>query len=121
MQISESKEKYVEAIYSLTNYSNNVLAVDVANYLNYSKASVSCALKKLEQMGLVERGIRKSLALTEEGRKCALQLCERFAFFYSLLVNSGLEEKQAKEESYKLMHAMSEDGFQKLKMHTNME
>ena len=44
MQIGESKEKYLEAIYTLTDQQDIVLAVDIAHYLKHSKPSVSLAI-----------------------------------------------------------------------------
>ena len=49
MEIRESAEDYLERILMLNRSMGQVLAVDIANLMNFSKPSVSIALKKLRQ------------------------------------------------------------------------
>lgn len=82
MQIGESKENYLEAIYVLSE-AGEVRAVDVAEYLRFSKASVSIALKELRQLGLVCEVKSRRLSLTAEGREIAAGIYARHQYFPS--------------------------------------
>ena len=49
----ESVEDYLETILILNKSLANVRSIDIANELNYSKPSVSVAMKNLRQKGYV--------------------------------------------------------------------
>ena len=51
MQIYESAEDYLEAILMIQEQKGVVHSVDIANEKEYSKASVSIAMKKLREIG----------------------------------------------------------------------
>ena len=115
MQISESKENYLETIYILLKQNNTVLAIDIANYLGYSRASVSAALKELGSMNLIKVGLHKAISLTPAGLELASQIHDRHCFFSDLLENAGIEQNAAENDACKLMHAISTESFLKLK------
>ena len=52
MQLQESAEMYLETIYILSRQKNAVRSIDIAEYMNYSKPSVSRAV------GLLKAGSR---------------------------------------------------------------
>ena len=54
MYIQESGEMYLETILILTNRQKNVRAIDVGEYMGFSKPSVSRAMGILKSGGLVE-------------------------------------------------------------------
>lgn len=115
MQMSESKENYLEAIYTLSKQQGTVLAVDIAGYLNVSKPSVSLALKDLVNCDFVKIGLHNAILLTATGTKIAGQIHERRCFFASLLSHNGMDETKAQQDAKRLMHAISEEGFRCLK------
>ena len=53
MQIYESAEDYLEAILMIQEKKGVVHSVDIAEELNYTKASVSVAMKKLRENGYI--------------------------------------------------------------------
>ena len=53
MQILESSEDYLEAILMLQERNGHVRSIDIADELNYSKASISVAMKKLRENGYI--------------------------------------------------------------------
>ncbi len=118
MRISESRAKYIQVIYQLSFVRGYVLAVDVANYLSYSKPSVSVAMKDLHKMGMIENGLHNEICLTKLGRDLAEQLQERYTYFYLLLTECGMDERSARLDAQKMMSAISEEGFQKLCRHS---
>ena len=50
----ESAEDYLESILILRERNGNVRSIDIVNEMNYSKPSISIAMKKLRTEGLVE-------------------------------------------------------------------
>lgn len=64
MKMQESPEDYLEAILVLSRELGNVRSIDVANYLEYSKPSVSVAMKRLRENGFVTLDEHGNLILT---------------------------------------------------------
>ncbi len=73
----ESVEDYLETILILNKSLANVRSIDIANELNYSKPSVSVAMKNLRQKGYVTVSGEGFILLTEEGRALAETVYER--------------------------------------------
>ena len=53
MKIQESAENYLETILILSERSTYVRSIDIANELNFTKPSVSVAMKKLRENNLI--------------------------------------------------------------------
>lgn len=109
----ESGEDYLEAILMVRRRQGAVRAVDIAEQLDVSKASVSKALAKLEREGYV-RVVDHSVCLTDPGLAVASSILERHEFFCNLLVSAGIEHSLASEEACRLEHCLCEDSFKKL-------
>ena len=110
---NESKEDYLERILMLQENGNSkVHAVDIAESMGYSKASVSIALKKLEDSGLVSVGEKQVLTLTEEGRKIAKKIYERHQVIGGIFIAFGVSKETAYEDACKVEHDLSEETFQ---------
>ena len=77
MKIGESKEDYLEAAYVLKRQKGYVRNSMLSDYLNYSKASVSVAVRGLLADGYVIKDRYGSIELTEEGRKIAKKIYAR--------------------------------------------
>ena len=54
MKIHESAENYLETILILKNRKGNVRSIDIVNELEFSKPSVSVAMKNLRENGYIE-------------------------------------------------------------------
>ena len=116
MQLRESGEDYLEAILVLQRQRGAVRAIDVAEHLGVTKASVSKALSTLEGKGFIEV-VKRDVRLTEEGSQVAHEILERHVFFRDLLVSAGVDADIAAEEACHMEHCLSEDSFQKLRSH----
>ena len=71
MKLHESGEMYLETILILSRKNPYVRAIDVGEYMGFSKPSVSRALSLLRSGGFVEVGESGGLILTETGREIA--------------------------------------------------
>lgn len=67
MSLKESGEMYLETIYILTNSQNAVRSIDVAEYMNFSKPSVSCGVGLLKEDGYIEVDKDGYIILTDKG------------------------------------------------------
>lgn len=119
MKIFQSGEDYLERILILRKKLPNVRLTDIANDMNYSKASVSVALKKLKSNNLIEINTEGFITLTSEGEKLALDIYEKHNWIFSLLTHIGVNEKTALEDACKIEHSLSEETFEKLKSFLN--
>ncbi len=111
----ESVEDYLEKILMLRNQNEHVRAIDVAKYMNYSKASVSIALKKLKEKNLVNIDDKGYITLTHEGEQIASSTLERHNLLKSVLMHIGVDEKIAEDDACKIEHLLSNTSFNALK------
>lgn len=116
MRLRESGEDYLEAILVLQQERGAVRAIDIAEHLGVTKASVSKAMSTLEGKGFIEV-VKRDVRLTEAGVQVAHEILERHVFFRDLLIAAGVEPELAAEEACHMEHCLSEDSFQKLKAH----
>ena len=76
--IPESYQRYLDGIHNISRKKKGgwVTNKEIAESLNVEPASVSGMLEKLKKKGLIKWEPRKSIRLTEEGKKIARQLNE---------------------------------------------
>ena len=115
MQIRESAEDYLERILMLHQSIGLVRAVDIANLMNFSKPSVSIALKKLGQNGYVTIDDGGYISLTDSGREIAERVFERHRLISKLLMALGVDEEVAKEDACRIEHDLSVESFEAIK------
>lgn len=117
MKIQESAENYLEAILMLKNKHGYVRSIDVANQLNFTKPSVSVAMKSFREEGYVTVDHEGNISLTDKGLAIAEKVYERHLVIAKILIALGVDEKTAYEDSCKIEHDISDVSFQKLKEH----
>lgn len=116
MHLQESGEMYLETIYVLSK--NGVVhSLDVAEYMGFSKPSVSRAVGLLKQGGYLIMDRDGSLTLTEEGLGVAKKIYERHTLLSDFLVRLGVDEKTAAEDACKIEHDISDESFAAIKRH----
>ena len=115
MRLAESGEMYLEAIHVLSNDGGKVRSIDVCEYMNLSKPSVSRAIGLLRRGGYVEYDDEKHLILTESGKETAEKIYERHQVLTRLLVKLGVDEETASEDACKLEHAISDISHEAIK------
>lgn len=117
MSLYESGQMYLEAIYVLSQQRPTVRSIDVADYLGYSKPSVSRAMGILKKSGHVLAGSDGALTLTPEGKKVAESMYTRHTVLTSMLVALGVSEKTAAEDACRIEHIISEETFAAIRAH----
>ena len=117
MRITEATENYMEAILVLNQNLGSVRAVDIANYLGFSKPTISQYMKQYVQQGLVEIGSDGHIKLTEEGRKVAESTLERHRIISAIFMALGVSKETALEDACKVEHDLSEETCNCMKAH----
>ena len=115
MSVHESGEMYLEAILVLSKKTGFVRAIDVSEYLGYSKPSVSRAMGILRNGEYITVDKDGAITLTDSGKKIAEMIYERHTVLSKLLMRLGVAEETATEDACKLEHAISDESFQAIK------
>ena len=115
MQIYESAEDYLEAILMIQMNKCVVHSVDIANEKNFSKASVSVAMKKLRENGYISMEKDGAIKLLEPGMKIAERILERHELLTDLFVALGVSPETAAEDACKVEHDLSVETFEAVK------
>lgn len=115
MELHESGEMYLETILVLKNRLGLVRSIDIANEMGFSKPTISVAMKKYREDGLVSMDDQGFINLTEEGRDIAEKIYERHQVISHVLMALGVSEKHATEDACKMEHDISDETFAVLK------
>lgn len=114
-KVQESKEDYLEAILVLTKKNGQVRAVDLCNYFNYSRPTISQTLKSFKEDNLVSVSNTNLITLTEKGEEIAKRVFERHETLTVFFEKLGVSKETAIEDACKLEHDLSEESYQKIK------
>lgn len=115
LEIHEASENYLEAILMIKNKQGQVRSIDIVNHMNYSKPTISVAMKQFRENGYIEMDTDGYITLTEKGAEIANRTYERHVIIAEFLMSLGVDEKTAYEDSCKIEHDISEKSFQCIK------
>ena len=115
MKILESAEDYLEMILVIKRKKGSVRSIDIAHEMNFSKPSVSIAMKKLREENLITINPSHEIDLTPRGKEIAEWIYERHIVLSKILMKLGVEETTAVKEACRIEHVISQDSFEKLK------
>ena len=121
MILHESEENYLEAILILQEERGSLRSVDLAEFLGFTKASVSRALKNLREkdLAVVEEGGR--ILLTPEGQSIAEAVYERHRFLTRLLMSMGVPQEQAVADACRMEHILSPTSYNAIQRYFRRE
>lgn len=111
MDLIESREDYLERILILEEEKGIVRSIDIAQSMNFSKASVSIAMKKLKDNGLILVDEKGHISLTDKGKEIAESTYSRHKVLSKLFIYFGVNKETAKKDACKVEHDISEDTF----------
>lgn len=117
MALQESGEMYLETILILSEKKSFVRAVDIGEYMGYSKPSVSRAMGLLKNGGFISVSDEGAITLTEEGIGVAKKIYERHTFLSEGLMRLGVNRETATEDACRIEHVISDESFSALKRH----
>ncbi len=115
MHLQESGEMYLETILILSKKQEFVRSLDVAEYMGFSKPSVSRAVGLLKSGGYITVDENGHLELTSVGREIAEKIYERHNVLSDFFIKIGVDEETALEDACKIEHDISDTTFKAVK------
>lgn len=113
MKIQESAENYLETILILRQRIGAVRSIDIVNELEFSKPSVSVAMKNLRENGYIEMDTEGYITLTDKGRAIAETIYERHTLISRWLITLGVHTHRVENRL--------EEGSGQLRLHYTLE
>lgn len=111
----ESQEDYLETILLLQKRLGQVRSIDIANEMNFTKPSVSVAMKNLREKAYITMSENGFITLTESGQKRAENVLERHTILSDWLMGIGVSRQTALEDACRMEHDLSEESFEAIK------
>ena len=105
---NEIAEDYVELVADLIDATGEARAIDLANRLGVTPATVNNTIARLQREGLVRSEPYRSIFLTEAGRALAEHCRRRHRIVYSFLRLLGVSEEVARVDTEGIEHHVSE-------------
>ena len=117
MRIHESAENYLETILMLRQRNGSVRSIDIANELDFSKPSVSVAMKNLRTNGYIEVDKAGDIRLLPAGLEIAQRVLEKHTMLTNYLIALGVSPETASEDACRMEHVISKESFDAIKAH----
>lgn len=117
MSLKESGEMYLETIYILYKSKSSVRSIDVAEHMNFSRASVSRGIGLLKKQDFILMDKGGYITLTEKGVKTAEKIYERHTVISKMLMAMGIDEETATKDACRIEHVISDKTFETMKHH----
>lgn len=111
----ESVEDYLETILKLQKEKGQVRSIDIVHEMNFSKPSVSVAMKNLREKNYITMDDTGYIQLTASGKKRAEDVLERHTVLSDWLISIGVGKEAAIEDACKVEHDLSEESYQAIK------
>ena len=119
MDLRESGQDYLEAIYVLIEKNGAVKSVDVSKYMNVTKQSVHRAIKNLKEKGFIlvdEKGI---ITFSDSGLNVAKNIYEKHRVLATFFMSIGVDKEIAYSDACKIEHHLSDDSFSAIKRYVD--
>lgn len=108
MSLLESGENYLETILILTKRNGSVRSIDIANEMDFTKASVSRAMSILKRDNYIIMEADGSILLTKEGLKMANAVYDRHITLIRFIhENLGVDMDIAEKDACRIEHIIS--------------
>ena len=121
MNIHESAEDYLETILILKNRLGQVRSIDIVREMNFSKPSISIAMKNLREKNHITMTRAGYIYLTESGKEIAEMIFERHQLLSMGLEALGVSKEIADRDACKIEHVISKESFDAIKNHMKKE
>ena len=115
MQLTQSREDYLETIYELIEKNAVARVKDIAAKLNVRKPSVHGAINELKKHGLVEQEPYGYITLTEAGMAEAKKVVERHEILREFLLLLGVPAEIAEHDACAMEHLLHPETYTAVK------
>lgn len=120
-RILESGEDYLETILILQNRNGEVRSVDIATEMDFSKPSVSVAMKNLREQECITVDKNGYITLTDKGRGIAEKGLRAPYTVYKLAYLYGGARGDSGADACRIEHCLSAESFAAIKRHVKGE
>ena len=121
MKIHESAEDYLETILMLHTRNGSVRSIDIVREMNFSKPSVSVAMKRLRENGYIEMDADGFISLLPPGEEIAERIYTRHRVLTKVLIQLGVSPETAAQDACKMEHDLSEESFARIRAFVHPE
>lgn len=111
MVLHESMEMYLETILMLSKELTHVRAIDIVKKMEFSKPTVSIALKKLKESDYVNIDNNNYIHLTDKGLEVAKDILEKHEVLTAFLMKIGVSQENATKDACKIEHDITNETF----------
>ena len=111
MQLTQSREDYLETIYELIEVNTVARVRDIAAKLNVRKPSVHGAINELKKHGLVEQEPYGYVILTAAGTAEAKKVVKRHEILREFLLLLGVPAEIAERDACAMEHLLSKETY----------
>ena len=109
-ELTSAVEDYLKAIYALGAEGKRATTSALAERMQVSAPSATAMMKRLAELGLVERAPYRGVVLTDKGRLCALEVLRHHRLLERYLADSlGMSLDEVHAEADRLEHVLSEE------------
>ncbi|MFP3154638.1 metal-dependent transcriptional regulator [Lachnospiraceae bacterium ZAX-1] len=116
----ESGENYLETILLMQRKTPNIRSIDLARELDYSKPSISRAVRILKENGFIKIDGDGYIEFTELGKHKAEAIYERHEILTEFLQEiANVSAEIAEEDACKIEHILRDETFQGIKAYLN--
>ena len=115
MNIYESAEDYLERILMIREKKGIVYSIDIAHELNFSKPSVSVAMKRLRENGYIQMDTDGAITLLPPGEEIAQRIYARHRLLTEFLTQLGVSPETAAADACKIEHDISEESYDRIR------
>ena len=112
---NKSMEDYLETILSLQNTIGQVRSIDIVREMDFSKPSVSVAMKNLREKGYISISEEGYINLTLSGREQAEHVLEKHTLLSNWLISLGVDRETALDDACRMEHDISDKSFAAIK------
>lgn len=115
MDLTNSQEEYILAMYLLQEEKGIIRVTDIAKKLEITKPSVNNGINNLKALGLINYERYSDITFSKNGEEIAKEILKKQDIIYVFLKNIiGVEKEKASKESIAMKHAISKDTTDKL-------
>ncbi len=108
--LTDAIQDYLRAAYKLGAAGERVSTTGLARAMHVSPASASAMVKKLAALGLVEHAPYRSVSLTPDGERVALEVIRHHRLLELYLAETlGIDVDDVHDEADRLEHSLSEE------------
>ncbi|MHA1247780.1 MAG: metal-dependent transcriptional regulator [Candidatus Thorarchaeota archaeon] len=112
--LTDALEMYIKIVHELEQERGAATVTDIAERLGVRAPSVTVALKRLADMGMVDYQKYRAVTLTRRGKRVARRLTKTHDVLMELFVLIGVDKETAESDACEIEHMIQEETFDRI-------